>query len=69
MIAAIPRTRVKGNFVRPEADVLENMRLAFFPDVTPPAEEPEPEPEAIQQRLPQLADEEEEEDEENGAGE
>ena len=73
VIAAIPRTRVKGKFVRSEADVLENMRLVFFPDVTPPAEEPEPEPEAIQRQLPQFADDEEaeevegdDEDEENG---
>lgn len=40
LINAIPRTRVKGEFVRPEAAVLDNMRLAFYSDeLTAPAEE------------------------------
>ncbi len=42
MINAIPRTRIKGKFVRPEAEVLENMRLAFYDDLEVPVEE-EPE--------------------------
>lgn len=42
MINAIPRTRIKGKFIRPEAEVLENMRLAFFDDLAAPLEE-EPE--------------------------
>ena len=42
MLNAIPRTQVKGKFVRPEAEVLERMRLAFFEDLEVPAEE-EPE--------------------------
>jgi len=42
MINAIPRTRIKGKFIRPEAEVLENMRLAFFDDLEAPLEE-EPE--------------------------
>jgi putative DNA methylase len=42
MLNAIPRTQVKGKFVRPEAEVLERMRLAFFEDLAAPVEE-EPE--------------------------
>lgn len=43
MLNAIPRSRIKGKFVRPEAEVLENMRLAFFSDelTAPKEEEPE----------------------------
>lgn len=43
MLNAIPRARVKGKFVRPEAEILERMRLAFFEDLAAPVEE-EPEP-------------------------
>ena len=39
MLNAIPRTRIKGKYVRPEAEVLENMRLAFFDDLQAPVEE------------------------------
>jgi len=39
MLNAIPRTRVKGKFVRPEAEVLDRLRLAFFEDLEVPAEE------------------------------
>jgi len=39
LLNAIPRSRIKGQFVRPEAEVLENMRLAFFDDLTPSEEE------------------------------
>ena len=39
LLNAIPRSRIKGKFVRPEAEVLENLRLAFFDDLTPPSEE------------------------------
>ena len=39
MINAIPRTRIKGKFIRPEAEVLENMRLAFYDDLEVPVEE------------------------------
>lgn len=40
LMNAIPRSRIKGKFVRPEAEILENMRLAFFPDeLTAPKEE------------------------------
>jgi putative DNA methylase len=43
MINAIPRTRLKGEFVRPEADVLDKIRLAFYADelTVPVEEEPE----------------------------
>jgi putative DNA methylase len=42
LINAIPRTKVKHKFVRPEADVLDRMRLAFYADelTVPPEEEP-----------------------------
>jgi hypothetical protein len=33
LLNAVPRSRIKGKFVRPEAEVLENMRLAFFDDL------------------------------------
>ena len=39
MLNAIPRTRDKGKFARKEAETLENMRLAFFEDLTAPAGE------------------------------
>jgi putative DNA methylase len=42
MISAIPRTRSGKGFARPEADVLEAMRLAFFDDLEVPLEEATP---------------------------
>lgn len=42
LINAIPRAKIKGKFARPEAETLENMRLAFYPEMTVPVEE-EPE--------------------------
>jgi hypothetical protein len=39
MINAIPRTRVKGKFVRPEAALLDKLRAAFFEELAVPAEE------------------------------
>jgi len=39
LLNAIPRTKEKGKFIRPEADTLEAMRLAFFDDLVPPVEE------------------------------
>ena len=42
LLNAIPRAKVKNKFVRPEAEVLENLRLAFFDDLQAPVEE-EPE--------------------------
>lgn len=43
LINAIPRTRVKNKFARPEADILDRIRLAFYADelTVPPEEEPE----------------------------
>jgi adenine-specific DNA methylase len=76
VINVIPRTREKGKFVRPEAEVLENMCMTFFPDIKPPAEEPEPDLAAVQPRLPlyeegeeEAGDEVEEDEEEDGEGE
>jgi putative DNA methylase len=42
LINAIPRTRVRGAFARPEAETLERLRLAFFEDLVVPAEEAPP---------------------------
>lgn len=39
LLNAIPRTKQKGQFVRPEAETLEKMRLSFFDDLTAPPEE------------------------------
>lgn len=43
MINAIPRTRIKGKFVRPEAEVLDRLRAAFFEELQVPPEEELPE--------------------------
>ena len=48
LVNAIPRTRIKGKFLRPEAEVLENMRLAFFDDLAAPVEEEPKLPEGVQ---------------------
>lgn len=49
LINAIPRTKIKGKFARPEADVLDRMRLAFYADeLTAPPEEEPPSPAAQQ---------------------
>lgn len=39
LLNAIPRTKEKGKFVRPEAEVLEAIRLAFFDDLMAPVDE------------------------------
>lgn len=39
LLNAIPRTKLKDRFVRPEAAVLEAMRLAFFDDLEAPFED------------------------------
>jgi adenine-specific DNA methylase len=46
LLNAIPRTQIKGKFVRPEADTLDRLRLAFFEDLEVPVEE---EPEVVEQ--------------------
>lgn len=68
LLNAIPRTKTKGSFVRPEAKVLDDMRSAFFDDLTvPPEEKPE---ETLRQLeyLPKAApaDDEADEDDEDG---
>jgi len=70
MLNAIPRTKQKGEFVRPEAETLENMRLAFFEDLKPPPEEAPKAPQ-VQMMLGDVAAEEEpeEDDDEGGGGE
>jgi putative DNA methylase len=42
LLNAIPRTKVKDTFVRPEAETLERLRLAFFEELVVPAEEAPP---------------------------
>ena len=39
LLNAIPRTKLKDKFVRPEAHTLDRMRDAFFDDLTVPVEE------------------------------
>jgi len=39
MINAVPRTRSKGQFIRPEADLMDRLRAAFFEELDVPAEE------------------------------
>jgi putative DNA methylase len=64
LLNAIPRTRDgKGKFLRNEADLLEKMRLAFFPDLTIPVE---PEPPAMPLKVKKLDFSEEFEEEEPG---
>jgi putative DNA methylase len=48
LLNAIPRTQVKGKFIRPEAEVLDRLRLAFFEELEVPVEE---EPEVAKQQL------------------
>ena len=42
MINAVPRAKSRGNFVRPEADLLDRLRAAFFEDLAVPADEQAP---------------------------
>jgi putative DNA methylase len=42
LINAVPRTKKKGKFVRPEAALLDKLRDAFFPDLEVPPEEAPP---------------------------
>jgi adenine-specific DNA methylase len=66
LLNAIPRTQVKGQFVRPEAAVLDNMRLAFYAgELSVPVVE-DPQLPAAEQ-LPLAWREEDEEDEEEDA--
>jgi adenine-specific DNA methylase len=68
LLNAIPRTQVKGQFVRPEAAVLDNMRLAFYAnELTVPVVE-EPELPAIEQlALAWRAEDDEEDEDEDDA--
>ena len=42
LLNAVPRTRKKGKFVRAEAELLDKLRDAFFPDLQVPPEEAPP---------------------------
>lgn len=48
LLNAISRTWVKGKFIRPEAELLDNLRLAFFEELTVSVEE-EPEVQSVRQ--------------------
>ena len=48
---AVPRTRVKGSFARPEAAALDGIRAAFFPELDLPPEGDAAEPVPMQERL------------------
>jgi hypothetical protein len=52
LLNAVPRARVKGKLVRPEAEALENLRLAFFDELEAPAEEEPAMPGYVQMGLP-----------------
>jgi hypothetical protein len=41
LLNAVPRTKKDGHFIRPEARLLESLRVTFFDDIeAPPEEEP-----------------------------
>ena len=67
MLNAIPRSRIKGKFVRPEAEVLENMRLAFFDELVPPVEEDMGAPAYVQLGLDEVHEDEGDELDETAA--
>jgi putative DNA methylase len=48
LVNAIPRSKVKGDWVIPEAGLLDMLVTAYLPSVTLPPDEPKPEPEAEQ---------------------
>jgi len=71
LINAVPRTKTKGKFNRIEAELLDDLRLAFFDDLVAPKEE-EIKPIAVTNPLTSedgeewLADDDEDEEEEEG---
>jgi len=58
LINAVPRSRIRGKFVRPEAETLENMRLAFFDDLVAPVQEEAGMPEYVQLGLEAVSEDE-----------
>lgn len=56
LLNAVPRARVKGKFVRPEAEVLENLRLTLFDELVAPAEEEPEMPTYVQLGLEEVAE-------------
>ncbi len=66
MVNAVPRTKEKGKFKRPEAATLEALCLAFFEDISLPAEEePVVVPEQLKLYGPRKEETEEYEEDEN----
>jgi hypothetical protein len=66
LLNAVPRARVRGKLVRPEAEALENMRLAFYDDLVAPVEEEPAPPGWVQMALDEtrVGDEESEDGDE-----
>jgi hypothetical protein len=62
LINAVPRTKQKGKFARPEAEILEALRLAFFDDLLAPPEPEEPKVEPKQLKFEGAGIEEEDDD-------
>lgn len=52
LINAIPRNKIKGDWILPEAGILDRLVGAYLPDVTMPHDEPEATPAYIQDELP-----------------
>ena len=48
LLNAVPRTKKDGQFLRPEARLLENLRMTFFDDIEAPPEEEPPDLAALQ---------------------
>ena len=67
LINTVPRSRIRGKFVRPEAEVLEDMRLAFFDELVPPAEEDLGAPAYVQLGLDEVHEDEGDELDETAA--
>jgi putative DNA methylase len=51
LINAIPRSKIKGDWILPEAGVLDRLVGAYLPDITVPHDEPEPTPTYTQDDL------------------
>jgi len=50
LVNAVPRTRIRTKFARPEAEILDRLRLAFFEELQVPVEE-EPEEKPMQMQM------------------
>lgn len=64
LLNAVPRTEKDGQFLRPEARLLENLRMTFFDDIEAPPEEEPPDIAALQKTFDFLGQKGEESEEE-----